>query len=281
MSGSGAGPQRVGLRYAEHLVETLSPRDWAIISTLERVRLASGTQLERLHFSNLAGRSRSIMRWRVLKRLTDDRILLTLDRRIGAARHGSDQLRYALDSAGIWLVRWRDNIESFNERVRRPRVPGERFVAHTLAVTELFVQLCEQTGPGRGELVDFETEAMAWRPDGLGGFVKPDALVKLRRGSITDHWWYEADLPRHDSDLANESLPVIQKKLHTYLDFVRRGQYGPDGMVPRVMFGVPTARRRAAIQSLVKNLPEPAAALFVVAGLTDAAHVMVNELQKE
>jgi hypothetical protein len=278
MTGRGPGPRRVRLGHVERLAETLSVRDLAILQTLERVRLASGVQLERLHFNNLSGRSRTVMRWRVLKHLTDERLLLTLHRPIGTARRGSGQLRYGLDSAGLRLIRLHANREPSAERVRRPRLPGERFVAHTLAVTELYVGL---VASGQAQIDRFQTEGAAYWPDGLGGWLKPDAFIKVSRDGVADYWWYEADMPRHDSDLANESLPVIERKLRTYLDFVSRGQLGPDGIVPRVLFGVPTAQRQTAIQAAIEHLPEPAADLFVVADMAKVSDVIIAELQKE
>ena len=133
MSGIGRGRQRVRLPHVEQLMQTLSARDWSIIQTVCHLRLVSGDQLERLHFSDLSIHSQSVMRWRVLKRLTDARVLLPLERRIGSAQHGSAGLCYTLDSAGQRLVQLRANMEAPDERLRRPRLPGERFVAHTLA----------------------------------------------------------------------------------------------------------------------------------------------------
>src|ERR1700737_4867435 len=105
MTGPGQKPQRVRKPYVEWLAGRLSSRDWAIIESLTLVRLVSGLQLERLHFSELKGRSRSVMRWKVLKRLVDARVLVSLDRRIGFSAHGSTGLCYALDSAGQSLAR--------------------------------------------------------------------------------------------------------------------------------------------------------------------------------
>jgi hypothetical protein len=258
--------------YVERLMQTLSARDWAIIETVQRVRIISGAQLERLHFSGLSARSRQVMRWRVLKRLVDARVLNTFERRIGSARHGSGKLCYVLDTAGQRLLRVRANRESVGT-VRRPRRPGERFVAHALTVTELYVTLAEEARRGCFRLTDFQVEAAAYWPDGLGGLVKPDALVKLENRNLTDYWWYEADL-------ATESLPTIRGKLQTYLGFVARGQLGPDSVVPRVLVGVPTAKRLVDIRAIVASLPEPALVLFLIAGLSDVANVMVNELIK-
>lgn len=274
MTGPGqAVPQRARRPYVEWLVQALSARDWAIIATVHRVRLASGVQLERLHFSNLAGRSRSVMRWRVLKRLTDARVLIALERRIGTAQRGSAKLCYGLDSAGERLIRLQTNRESLDAPVRRPRIPGERFVAHTLAVTELYVTLVERARLGRFILEEFQAEAASYWPNGLGGWIKPDAFIRIRRAGVTDYWWYEADL-------ATESLPTIRAKLLAYVDFANRGQLGLDGIVPRVLVGVPTAKRQAAVQSVTQTLPRPADALFVVAAMPEVAQVMESELIK-
>lgn len=266
------GRQRVRMPYVEWLSERLSPRDWAIIDSLQRVRLASSLQLERLHFHELQGRSRSVVRSKVLSQLVQHRALVPLDRRIGFAAHGSTRSRYALDTAGQRLARLRADTDASSPRVRRPRLPGERFVNHALTVTELYVTLVEQARlTARFAVADFEVEAH-W-PNGLGGWVRPDAFVKLRRGGALDYWAYEADC-------GTESLPTIESMLASRLDFVQRGQLGPDGIVPRVLIGVPSSRRLAAIRKLVDALPEPADALFVVALLSDVAAIMISELLK-
>lgn len=273
MVGPGAGRQRVRWPYVEAVAERLTDRDWQILESLDRVRLATGLQLERLHFHDLAARSRSVMRWRVLKRLSDARVLAALDRRVGTARYGSSKLVYLLDSAGLWLARLRAEPAPRGGPVRRQREPGVRFVAHNLAVTELYVALVELARLGRLVVADFRAEAAAYWPNGLGGWMKPDGFVQLRQGDVTDYWWYEADL-------ATESLPTIRTKLLAYLDFVQRGQLGPDGIVPRVVIGVPTSKRQTDIQSVINALPEPAEVMFTVGLMSDVATVMASELMK-
>jgi Replication-relaxation len=264
--------QRVRMPYVERLAERLSARDWSIIETLDRAHLASGLQLERLHFNELTGRSRSVMRWKVLKRLVDARIITSLDRRIGFSQHGSTGFCYVLDSAGQRLVQLQANREFPQCRIRRPRVPGERFVAHTLAVTELYVALVERARLGQLVLVEYQVESAAYWRDGLRAWIKPDAFVKVRQGSVADYWWYEADL-------ATESLPTLRAKMLAYLDFVRRGQLGPEGVMPRVLIGVPTSQRLAAIEDLMHDLPPPADVMFVVSLMPDAAAAVTHELE--
>jgi hypothetical protein len=267
--------------YVEQLAERLSPRDWSIIFSVNRLRLLTGSQLERLHFHELIGRSRSVKRGQVLRRLVDAGVLVPLERLVGTANRGSAKQRYALDAAGRRLVRLRAGNPLDKARVRRPRIPSDRLTKHTLAVSELYVQLVEAARPGGFKVREFQVEADAYWPDGQGGWVKPDAFVWLERPGLANYWWYEADMPRHESDTATEDEPTIRDKLLNYLDFVERGQLGPDGIVPRPLFGVPTGRRRAAIQSLIEELPAPADALFRVAEMVNAAQVMVEEIMKK
>jgi len=81
--------------------------------------------------------------------------------------------------------------------------------------------------------------------------------------------------------MGTESLPTLRAKLLTYLDFVQRGQLGPDDVVPRVMVGVLTSKRQAAIEVQLDGLPSPAAELFQVADLTDVAQVMADKITNE
>jgi hypothetical protein len=260
--------------YVEQLAERLSTRDSMILLTLNRIRIATGAQLERLHFYELSGRSRSVKRGQVLKRLTDTAVVTSVERLIGAAKGGSEQQRYLLDTAGYQLVRLHFNRESPKTRVRRPRVPGDRYIAHAVAITELYVDLVEGARLGRFALGEFQVEADAYWPDGLGSLLKMDAFVRLERGETADYWWYEADMATEDL------MTTIREKLLKYLDFVQRGQLGPDGVIPRVLFGALTAKRREVLQDVVDELPSPADSLFRIVEQAHAARFMADEIAR-
>lgn len=263
-----SAPRRVRLGHVERLLKTLSPRDIALLETLARVRIASGSQLERLYFHTLKPRSQSVKRGHVLKRLVEARTLIPIERRIGTAGGGSDKQCYALDSAGVRVLQLRARADG-SAPVRRSRIPGDRFVSHALAVTEVYVSLIELSRLGGFRLAAFVVEPR-WS-DGIGGTLAPDAYVELERGGARYTWWLEADL-------GTESLPTVQRKLAAYLEFVRRGQVGPEGVVPWVLIGVATEGRQRAVQQLVNNLPEPASYLFRVGLLTECTMLMEKEL---
>ncbi|HEX3783943.1 MAG TPA: replication-relaxation family protein [Pseudonocardiaceae bacterium] len=256
-------PGRVGSTYLSWASQTLTNRDWALLDSVLQLRIATGRQLERLHFSDLSGRSRAVVRWRVLKRLVDARLLSTLDQ--PAHRRRSAVFEYVLGSAGEWLARARAD-----GHAHRLVAPGDRYVAHALDITELYVELVEQLRDQAEELSTFAVEPA--QKDGLGGQLKPDAYLAVRSTNLTDYWWFEIDEQ-------TESLPTIRRKLVTYLDFLGRSQVGPDGVMPRIMITVPTAARRGSIQAEIAGLPPPADQLFRVVLFPDTVGLLLRILR--
>lgn len=242
----GHGVRRVRQAHVEWVAERLSPRDWALLADLDRLRLLTGAQLERLHFPHLHDRSRSVVRWRVLKRLTDWRVISPLARRVGGSQRGSAGATYTLDSVGLRLIQLNSN--TGHRPARRPTVPGERFLGHVLAGSELYVRLVEQARTGAGALAEYRAEPAAWQPDGLGGWLKPDAYALLTHDTVEDSWFIEIDR-------ATEHLSTIARKAAVYLDFYRRGQLGPHGVMPRVLFVTPDGNRRDALRRVVEANP--------------------------
>ena len=242
-------PQRIRQAHVEWVSQRMNERDQAILEIVNRLRLVSSQQLERLFFSSLSTTgSRNAARGRALKRLITWGILTPLPRRIGGAGHGSAPLVLALDSTGRRLLATRQIGAGLHPQVRFPGPPGVRTVQHTLAVSEFYTGLVEQARGTAAELRTFESEPACWWPDGLGGYLKPDALAVLQEPRRRDYWWIEMDM-------ATETLATIRKKALTYLDFLKRGQLGPRGVMPWVLFCTPDEKRAALIQKLLESLP--------------------------
>lgn len=260
---------------AERIAEGLSERDQAIADTVTRVRVVTGRQLERLHFAGLQGMHRDRTRRRVLARLTDLQVLTTLDRRIGGARAGSAGLVFALGVVGQRLATLLPHRDSATpERVRRPGTPTDRFLKHSLAVSELYVRLVELARHQHFTLAAFHAEPACWWQDSTGNWIKPDAYVCLETSDLTDSWAIEVDQ-------ATESPSTLRRKLSVYLQLVERGDTGPDGdVLPRVLITVPDERRRTIIHELIQELPDPAMRLFMVVLHADAARFMIEILRE-
>lgn len=235
-------------------LSNLATRDQRILTDLRRVRLLTGQHLERLHFTTLnTSSTRGSARRRSLQRLHQLHLVTTLDRRVGGERAGSAGLIYALDTASRRLV---DERGSSGSRQRRPWPIGQLFVAHTLAIAELYVRLREGERAGHLQLLTFEAEPDAWHQSSIG-LVKPDAYVALVTGRYEDHFWLEVDR-------GTESLPTLRRKLLVYVDVALAGDRGPDGVLPRVLVTVESERRRFAVVELLNNLPSPADRLIHV-----------------
>lgn len=232
-------------RVAE-LTERLSSTEQAVIETLDRVRLASALQLEALHFTGhgapatLARRAR-----RTLARLVGLRILARLERRVGGVRAGSAGFVYALDVAGQRVASACG--PAGGRRIRRPWTPAVPFVAHALAVTDLYVGLHRSAAAEEIQLLAFDAEPLCWRTfTGLGGGqarLKPDAFVRIAAGDHEHFSFVEVDRATH-------SAPALGRKLAVYRRYLASGrEQARFGLFPRVVIAVPDeARKRVAIE---------------------------------
>jgi len=243
-----------------HLARHLSDRDWAVLHTLARVRLATASQLERLHFAGVSRRqARS-----ALASLVSRRALARLPRQVGGVRAGSAGFVYALDVAGQRLTR------SIESRPQRPWEVGQIFLAHSLAVTELIVGLAEAVRArcDGAALAQYEGEPGCWRPfTGPGGaraVLKPDAEVILTFGRFEDRWLIEVDR-------ATESRTALDRKLQRYLDYWRTGhEQAATGVFPRVLWVVPDDARRAVMIDALGRLPAESWPLFAASTSEEA-----------
>jgi hypothetical protein len=200
-----------------------------------------------------------------LKRLTDWRVLRPLPRRVGGSLAGSAQLAFALDSAGLHLARRLDGAP----QQRRPTALAGRNLAHRLGVSELYAALAELARSTGFAVEEFVVEPACWVPDRQRGWLKPDAYVRLV-GRSTDHWWIEYDR-------ATEDRGVLRAKVQAYVEFFRRGEQGPEGVMPWVLFSVPTARRLDEVQQVVRAARAPEN-LFHMATHPSAATLMAEQL---
>lgn len=252
------------------LAAALTPREQAIIETLDRVRVASTSQIKRLHFteSSPAGNARNVRR--TLAKLTTKRVLAQLERRVGGQAGGSTEAVFALDAAGQRLASVCG--PAGGTRIRRPWTPSQLFLAHSLAVTELFVSLSEiAAGTGHSDdLLAFDGEPLCWRtftgPAGARTVLKPDAFCRYVVGEFEDSYFVEIDR-------ATMALPTVARKLDCYRRYLASGREQQRwGVFPQILFVVPTAVRQHALTRLLATRPriDPELCRVVLASDTPA-----------
>lgn len=239
----------------QRISSQLSERDWAIVRFLRQHRYATTSQLRRMFFREHASQSAATRACvRVLDRLLTQRILTRLDRRVGGVRHGSASFVWCLDVLGDRLTR-----EPSQAR-RRYHEPSFAFLAHTLTMTDVHVQLAEAASTDAFQLTAVQVETEAWRPyvapGGAQRLLKPDLMITISSDAYDDHWYLEVDL-------GTESLPVLLRKCIAYEDYRRTGRpQAEHGVFPRILWLLPTRGRVARFSAAITADPRLPDRLF-------------------
>jgi len=233
-----------------------SPREQVVSATMRKLRIATGAQLERLHFADVGARERR----RVLARLVERRLLAQLARRVGGVRAGSAGATFALGTLGQRLTDGTGPARGY--RVERPWTPGAAFVGHAIAVTEVVVRLVEAERQGRLALAAYQGEPECWRrflgPGGAPETLKPDLYLQVAVGAFVDFWFIEVDRD-------TESVRALQRKCEQYRRYWSSGQeQHRRGVFPRVLFVVPHAARHAEVVDVLGRQPAENWPLFAV-----------------
>lgn len=263
------GETRVSQRDILALQERLSERDRLILEHVAQLRLLHARQIQTLLFpdeqhASAATAARCCRR--VLERLTRERLLVRLERRVGGVRAGSASFIYAIGPVGSRLI------ETAGRR-RRLTEPSLRFVDHTLAVADLLVQVTLHARRGAWELVQWQSEPNSWREVvTLGGtlVLRPDLFVVLAVDEYELRWFIELDR-------ATEHLPAITRKCRLYNTYYRSGkEQRRRGVFPRVLWITPTDRRTAWLRQAIAADRRLAPGLFAVVTSGDALSVLAE-----
>jgi hypothetical protein len=225
-------------------MEELSERYTTPLPHLARVRLLTGAQLDRLLADpDTTPETTARVRRRIMTRLTGAGLVTMLGRRVGGVRAGSAGHVYTLTTAG-WRFLALLNGQPEPPRKQPSPVPGVLFLTHTLAVSGIYVALIERSRGSAFEVHTFTTEPHCWHPTGAGSYLRPDAYVILRTGTVGACWWLEIDA-------GTEIVPRLRAKIRVYRDHFNSGGVGPDGVPPRLLFTAPDQMRADLISGLL------------------------------
>jgi Replication-relaxation len=260
---------RVSARLVSEVAERLSARDHELLALVARFRVMSGAQLRELFWPEGTPATRARLARRGLARLADLTVLERLPRRVGGVRAGSSGLVFAPGRVGLRLLQQ----SASHRRVRRAYAPGERYLAHALAVGQLYVDLIRATRWGLAELLAFDPEPTCWRryssPYGARLTLKPDAYVRLGVGDYELSWFIE-------TDMASEAPVTLLGKARRYIDYWHTGtEQTARDIFPHVAWIAPHAARAEVIAEALAGLPHPE--LFA----TTTAHEAVSLLTTE
>ena len=250
---------RISQAQLEDIEPALSERDKAILATVRKCRYLTTGQIQRLHFTEAATPNAALRGAnRNLNKLRDFGFIDTLSRRVGGVRAGSSSLIWFLTDAGERMLR----LGNYTARPRKRYFePSPYFLAHTLAVSECYVQLFEICAGDGLSLVEAELEPSCWRDynhKGTMTTLKPDLFAIANCGKFEDRYFFEMDLN-------TESPAVILEKCHRYHMYyqssLEQKQYG---IFPLTVWIVQDAARKESLTAHIRAEFQKWPRLFIV-----------------
>jgi hypothetical protein len=265
---------RVRARSSSDLIATtrqrLSDRDLEALRLVGRLRVMSGAQLRELYWPEGSPETRARLARRGLARLVALEVLAPLARRVGGVRAGSSGTVYAVGRVGQRLL---GGERGSRRRARPAYTPGERFLAHTLAVAQLYVELVAATRWGLVELLAFDPEPDCWitYPSTFAArrTLKPDAFAGLGLGAYEDSWFIERDM-------GTVAAVTIERQARRYVECYRAGTLQAErGVFPQTVWIVPDQSRASLVAEALGRLPADTRKLFRVTTASEAVAVLI------
>lgn len=267
---SGGERHRLSRQQLETISASLSERDIQIITSIQNYRYLLTSQVQRLHFSDAATPTAALRAAsRNLKKLRELGLIDHLSRRIGGVRAGSGAMVWYLTHAGERLIYLRSHTLTPTKRFFEP---SPYFLAHTLAVADIAVQLTELCRDNhKMELSDVQPEPGCWRTYSEYGSIlvlKPDLFAITLSDKYEDRWFIEVDLD-------TESPVKVVEKCEKYHRYYRSGLEQQESEVfPLTIWIVPTTARKERLLSHIREAFDKQPQLFTVITKDELPHLI-------
>lgn len=247
----------------------LSSRDKEALLAIQRHRYLLTGQVQRLVFTDAATPSAALRAAsRCLKKLRELGLVYTMSRRIGGVRAGSASLVWYLSHAGERLLRLHDHQPAL---IRRFFEPSPYFLAHTLAVAELSIQLAELCQKEGITLAVLQPEPGCWRSYSERGAhvsLKPDLYAATVSGEYEDRWFFEVDLD-------TESPAKVVEKCQRYHRYYRSGlEQKASGVFPLTVWVAPDEARKTRLATAIRTAFDKQPKLFAVITGEELEHLV-------
>ena len=266
---AGAENHRLSHKRLLELDTALGERDKEVLLAVQRHRYLMTGQVQRLIFTDAATPTAALRAAsRCLKKLRELGLINALSRRIGGVRAGSGSLVWYLSHAGERLLRLHEHKPV---PVRRFFEPSPYFLAHTLAVSEISIQLTELCREQGMELSSLQPEPECWRAYSEHGAylsLKPDLYAVTVSGEYEDRWFFEVDLD-------TESPAKVIEKCQRYHQYYRTGlEQKAAGVFPLTVWIVPDQGRKDRLAEAIRAAFDKQPRLFAVITGDELAHLV-------
>ena len=237
-------------RFSSLVPAPIHPMQARLLALVAAHRFATTTQLARLTAPEYASSASALRQTqRHLASLAQQRLLTSLERRVGGWQGGSAVTIWAATTRGQRLVAADEGEEV--PRRQRPREVSTTFLDHLLAITEVRTSIEEAVRQ------EADTEAMValepdcWRtalsPSGQVQVLRPDLAVTITSPAYEDRYLMEVDRATENPGRVIATCWRYQEHQAT------TSQASDGGVFPLVVWLVPTDRRRHRLERAIAH----------------------------
>ena len=237
-------------RFSSLVPAPIHPMQARLLALVAAHRFATTTQLARLTAPEYASSASALRQTqRHLASLAQQRLLTSLERRVGGWQGGSAVTIWAATTRGQRLVAADEGEEV--PRRQRPREVSTTFLDHLLAITEVRTSIEEAVRQEADTEAAVALEPDCWRtalsPSGQVQVLRPDLAVTITSPAYEDRYLMEVDR-------ATENPGRVIATCWRYQEHQATSAQASDGDVfPLVVWLVPTDRRRHRLERAIAH----------------------------
>ena len=243
-------PTESTARFSSLVPAPIHPMQARLLALVAAHRFATTTQLARLTAPEYASSASALRQTqRHLASLAQQRLLTSLERRVGGWQGGSAVTIWAATTRGQRLVAADEGEEV--PRRQRPREVSTTFLDHLLAITEVRTSIEEAVRQEADTEATVALEPDCWRtalsPSGQVQVLRPDLAVTITSPAYEDRYLMEVDR-------ATENPGRVIATCWRYQEHQATSVQASDGDVfPLVVWLVPTDRRRHRLERAIAH----------------------------
>ena len=239
-------PTTAAARFSSLVPPPIHPMQARLLALVAAHRFATTTQLARLTAPEYASPASALRQTqRHLASLAQQRLLTSLERRVGGWQGGSAVTVWAATTRGQRLVTAEG--EEVPRR-QRPREVSTTFLDHLLAITEVRTSIEEAVRQEVSTEATVALEPDCWRtalsPSGQVQVLRPDLAVTITSPAYEDRYLIEVDR-------ATENPGRVIATCWRYQE--HQAQASDGDVFPLVVWLVPTDRRRHRLERAIAH----------------------------
>ena len=247
-------PTVAAARFSSLVPAPIHPMQARLLALVAAHRFATTTQLARLTAPEYASPASALRQTqRHLASLAQQRLLTSLERRVGGWQGGSAVTIWAATTRGHRLVAAENGDDEEVPRRQRPREVSTTFLDHLLAITEVRTSIEEAVRQEADTEAAVALEPECWRtalsPSGQVQVLRPDLAVTITSPAYEDRYLVEVDRATENPGRVIATCWRYQEHQATSVQ-----ASDDDGDVfPLVVWLVPTDRRRRCLERAIAH----------------------------